>query len=201
MNGARRTKTYASGELNVATGVLTSVATLTTAQSLTDGDLDGGSVLSGGILDLPRSLTVTLSNTTGAFTTDPIVVTGRRGGVVTSANFTPSDADGNETLANAQAFDMISTVDIPAQVLTTATVQVGVRDICAPAKSRFSGIELAAAGTLNVQYSDDSASNTSDAVPVGANAVSLEKRVSPTRVLTDPGLSAPTTVGLTVYID
>lgn len=197
---ARRTKSYAAAELNVATGVLTSVATLTTAQSLTDGDFDGASILSGGVLDLPRSLTVTLSNTTGAFTTDPIVVTGRRGGTVTSANFTPSDADGNETLVNAQAFDVVSTVDIPAQVLTTATIQVGVRDICSPSQSRFSGAELAAAGTLNVKYSEESAGPT-DAIPVGSGAVGIEKRVAPTRVLTDPGLAAPTTVGLTVYID
>jgi hypothetical protein len=197
---ARRTKSYTAATITDADGVKTSFATTTAVQTFTAGSLNGAAITSG-VLDLPRSLTVALSNTTGAFTTDPIVITGKRGGATVTASFTPADANGNATLARPQAFDSISEVVVPAQVLTTATMLIGVQDICAPAGTTFVGVELAAAGTLNVQYGEQTGSQT-DAIPVPAVAIGFVKPVAPTRVLTSATLAGtPTTVGLTVYLE
>lgn len=191
---ASRTKTYASSALNDTDGVKPAFATTTTVQTFTTGVMTGAAI-SSGVLDLPRSLTVTLSNTTGAFTTDPIVVTGVRGGTAVTASFTPADANGNATLANAQPFDRVSTITVPAQVLTTATIEVGVRDVCAPVGSKFCGVEVAAAGTLHMQYGDGGAT---DAIAIPAALVGYRKEIAPTRVLTS---GSQTTVGITVYVE
>jgi hypothetical protein len=84
---------------------------------------------------------------------------------------------------------------------TGGTITIGVGDICAPDGEWFGGVELHAAGTLNVSYggTDTSPAHT-DAIPVGATAVDSPKPIAPKRVLTDPLLTNPTTVGLTVYL-
>jgi hypothetical protein len=104
-------------------------------------------------------------------------------------------------LRGTQAFDFLTRIDIPTQDGTGGTFLIGVQDICAPGNGVFLGVELAAAGTLNIGYSgNDLAVGNTDAIPIAAGQVGVPKPITPRRILTSAALSSPTTVGLTVYI-
>lgn len=199
---SRRTKSYAAADVADADGVKTSFATATDAVALTAADWNGVAIaVTTGILNPARTITVTLSNNANQFSTEPIVLTGTRNGVVVTASLTPANDDGNVTLATSQPFDTLTGVALPAMGGTGGTITIGVRDICAPKGDVFSGVELAAAGVLNVSYGGtDTTPEFTDAIAVGAAQVGFRKDVQPTRILTSPSLTAPTTVGLTVYI-
>lgn len=201
LSSARRTVTYASGGLVVANGIKTSFATVAAPVVLTAADLNGALVSSvtGHISGLPRSITITRSNNLGQFSTSPIVVYGTFGGVDVSETLTPGNVNGNDTLRGVQAFQQITRVEIPTQGGTGGTFTIGVQDIVAPKGDSFGGVELGAAGTLNVQYGEGSGAFT-DAIPIATAQVGIPKWIAPTRILTNPGLSSPTTVGLTVYL-
>lgn len=193
---ARRTKTYAAAALSDLDGILASFATTTAEASFDASDFDGAAIAADiGALDLPRTVTITLDNSPGAFSTDPIVVTGKRGGAVVTEEFEPSTADGNETLFGNQPFDTITSIVFPAQADTDGAFTVGVGDICAPAGGTFQGVELAATGTLHVQYGENA--GVTDAIVVPAALVGFVKTIAPTRILTGTG---ETTVGVTVYL-
>lgn len=194
-NSARRSKSYASGKLTVNNGIAT-VATTTGTQALTTANFTGSEILTGGVLDLPRAVTVTLSSHAGSYTTNPIVITGTRSGKTVTQSLTPSGANGNETLRGTQAFDKLTGIAIPAQNDALGQFSFGVGDICSPAGDNFCGVELAANGTLNIQYGEQ-ANAPKDAITLPANAY---RAITPSRILTDPGLAVPTTVGITVYL-
>lgn len=197
LNSARRTKTYAAAALADVDGVMAGGATLETASQLTAADFDGAAMLTGGVLDLPRAITITLGNNAGAFNaTDPWVLTGFRGGEQVTASFTPTTANGNEKLRSAQAFDRLLTLDIPAQADDDGTYTIGVEDICAPRGGTFTAVKLDDDGPLNVQYGEHEGSNTDT---LNATGGQLEP-IAPSRVLTDPSLTAPTISSLTVYL-
>lgn len=200
INSARPV-TFASAELAVANAIKTSFATSTSVVTLVPADLNGSGVSSstGHIARLPRSITITRSNNVGQFSTGAIVITGRYGGKDVTETLTPGNANGNDTLRGTQAFDQILSIAIPAQGGTGGTFTIGVQDIVAHKGDRFSGVELSAAGTLNAQYGEGSGAQT-DATPIAAAQAGTIKPVSPTRILTNPTLSSPTTVGLTVYV-
>jgi hypothetical protein len=196
---ARRTKTYASGALIDTDGVLESVATSATAQDIDGEDLDGAALGDDGYLDLPRTLTVTLSSSAGSYSTDPIVVRGKRGAEDVVAEFEPPTADGDVTLRHPQAFDRVISIHIPEQVDTSGAITVGVENICAPAGDRFAGVELAATGNLHVQYGEQDGSHT-DVIAVPAALVGYVKMIAPSRIITNPAASSPTAVGITLYL-
>lgn len=200
LNPPRRSVSFASGALVNATGIKTSFATSASPVVLTVADFNGALISSttGVITGLPRSLTITRSNSASQFSTADIIVTGRRGPSVVTATLTPPNANGNDTLRFAQAWDAITTISLPAQGGTGGTFTIGVQDICAPAGDTFVGVELAANGTLNVQYGE-AANSPTDAIPVIVT-VKSDYRIAPTRVLTSAALSSPTSVGLTVYL-
>lgn len=202
INSARKTVSYASGELAVTNGVITSFATSASPVTKLPADMTGAAMVSGTgrFAKQPRSLTITLASSAGSYTTNPIVITGQRDGTNVTESLTPSGTDGNETLRGTQIFSKITSIAFPAQGDANGHFTVGVQDIGRNnPHDTFTGIELAAAGTLNVQYGESSGDPT-DAIPIAAGAAGVVKPVAPTRVLTNPGLSSPTTVGLTVYI-
>jgi len=192
---ALRTKTYAASELLDPDGIKTSFATSTSTVALTTADWNGAVVATGGILDLPRQVTITRSNNAGQFSVSPIVVTYLRGGVQVVDSIVPGNVNGNDILRTTQPVDVLQSIALPAQGGTGGTFMIGVEDICCPKGQKFCGVELAANGTLNVQYGDASGAQA-DAIPVVvANRCFYE--VAPTRVLTATG---KTSVGVTVYL-
>lgn len=197
----KRSKSYAAADVADADGIKTSFATVAAPVVLTVADWNGSAITAAGLLDLPRTITITRSNNANQFAVAPIVLTGLRGGATVTESLTPANDDGNDILRGTQAFDFLTQIDIPTQGGTGGTFTIGVQDICAPANTTLFGVELVAAGTLNVGYGGtDSAPAHTDAIPIGAGAVGIPKPITPKRVLTSTALSAPTTVGLTVYL-
>lgn len=200
MHPSKRSKSYAAAALLVANGIKTSFATSVTPTTLVPADFDGTSHAAG-VLDLPRTVTITLSNTAGAFNAvDPIVITGRRsGGARVTESLTPATTGGNATLRGVQGFDVIESIFIPAQGSGGGTFTIGVQDICAPWGEKFCAVKLHADGTLNIQYGEAPAGAPTppqDAIPVVVLNRDTE-HIEPTRVLTAPG---KTVVGVTVYL-
>jgi len=194
--------TYAAGGLVVANGIKTSFATVAAPVTLVPADFNGASVLAGGtghIAGLPRSLTITRSNSAGQFSTADIVITGWFGGKQVGETITPANANGNDTLRTTNAFERIDSIALPAQGGTGGTFTIGVQDIVAPKGTTFCGVELAAAGNINCQYGEGSGSPT-DSIPIATAQVGVIKPIAPTRIRTDATLTNPTTVGLTVYL-
>lgn len=198
MNSARRTVTFSSGVLLDADGIKTSFATAATPTTVTVASFNGAeiSATTGAFTKLPRTVTIGRSNSVGSYTTTPIVITGKRGGAEVTESLTPANANGNDTLAGTQIFDSISSIAIPAQVDTSGAFVIGVRDICAPAGDTFTGVEVAAAGTLYVAYGSGTGAPT-DGIPIATAAVGVIKPIAPKKILTD---AAKTTVGVTVYL-
>jgi hypothetical protein len=192
---ARRTKTYASAAVADADGVKTSFSTSTDPVTLVPANFNGAAIAAGGVLDLPRALSITLSNTANAFSVSPMVVTGKRGGGTVTESFTPANDDGNVTLYGSQPFDTITSIALPAMGSGSGSITIGVTDICAPAGGTFLGVEVAAAGTLYVQYGEGS--GVTDAIVIPDTLIGFVKTIAPTRVLTGTG---ETTVGVTVYL-
>lgn len=172
-----------------ADGIVTAHATLTTAESLTAGDLNGAVVLTGGALAPARSLTITRSLATGAYTTEPIVVTGRRGGNTQTYTYTPADADGGDTAHSGVLFDALTTIAIPAQATTGGSYTIGSRDLGAPYGSKFCAVKLLAAGLVTAVY--DEGNTLLDMLD--ADTTLLE--IAPTRIAGED-----VTVGLTVFL-
>lgn len=196
-----RSKTYTAAQVADADGVKTSFSTSTSVAALDETDWNGAVLSSSAVLDLPRTITITLSNDANQFSTDPITLTGIRGGAVVTETLTPVDNDGNTTLRGTQIFDQLTGVDLPAMDGTGGTITIGVQDICAPYGGHFCGVELAAAGTLNVGYGPDHAVATTDAIPVTtASTENFRLITGARRILTSSALASATTVGLTVYV-
>lgn len=196
-----RTKTYTAAQVVDADGVKTSFATSTSVVSLDSSDWNGAVLNGSAVLDLPRTITLTLSNNAGQFSTGDIVLTGIRGGAVVTETLNAASANGNETLRGTQIFDQLTAIDLPAMGGTGGTITIGVQDICAPYGGHFSAVEVTAAGTINIGYGPDHAVATTDAIPITTASVEQFKPITGARrILTSSALSSPTTVGLTLYI-
>jgi hypothetical protein len=198
---ARRSVSYAAAAVVDADGVKTSFATVAAPVALDVTDWNGAAITAAGLLDLPRTITLTLSNNANQFSTDDIVLTGTRNGETVTETLNAADDDGNVTLRGVQPFDVLTAVDLPEMGGTGGTITIGVQDICAPHGQVFLGVEVHAAGTLNLAYGGtDTVPSNTDALPVGTAQVGFVKPVHPKRVLTSAALTAPTTVGVTVYV-
>lgn len=193
-----KSKTYAAAAVADADGVKTSFATVAAVVELDSSDWNGAVLNASSVLDLPRTITVTLSNNADQFSTGDIVLTGIRGGSVVTETLNAANNDGNVTLRGTQIFDQLTGVSLPAMDGTLGTITIGVQDICAPFGSTFLRAELVANGNLNLGWGPDHAVASTDTIPVVV-AVEESRDTDARRVLTDPTLSAPTTVGLTVY--
>ena len=204
IHSANRTVSYATAELDDDNGLLTAVATSTSQVVYAPGDYDGAAVDSTGTYwenaagdrALPRTITITRSNSVGSYTTDDITLSGYRGGAAVTETLTPADADGGDQLRGTQAFDDPPTITIPAQVDTSGQFEIGCGNICARFAEVFVGVIFrGTAGQMNVQYGEASGSHT-DSFALAAD--NLEP-VAPTRILTSDALSSPTAQDLMVY--
>jgi hypothetical protein len=192
---AKRTKTYASADLADADGVKISAATSASPVTILAAAMNGAAMGSGGVLDLPRTVSVTSSASVGSYAiASPIVVTGKRGGETVTENLTLTATGGNETIYGTQAFDSLTSIAIPAMVNTSGAFTFGVADICAPAGDTFSAVKCDTAVTLYVKYGESSTSKT-DATAVLAKTPEF---ISPTRVRTTSGTTSGAAV--TVYL-
>ena len=195
---ASRSVTFAAGAVQDDDGIKTSFATVAAPVTVVPADLNGGiaSTSTGLITGLARTITITRSNNAGQFSVSPIVMTYVRGGYTLTESITPANINGNDVLAFNAAVERIVSIAFPTQGGTGGTFKIGVRDVCALAGDTFVGVELAAAGTLYVQYGEQLNSPT-DAIPIAAGLVGLPKPIAPTRILTD---TTKTIVGFTVYL-
>jgi hypothetical protein len=200
-NSARRTFTYAAGDLVDADGIKTSFATVAAPVTVVPADFNGAmvSAVTGIIAGLPRSLTIARSSAANQYSVVPIVITGKRGGLTVTESLTPANDDGNDILRTTAGFDTVTSIAIPTQAGTGGAFTIGVQDICAPWGDTFVGVELAAAGNINCQYGEGVGS-PADSIPVSAAQVGVIKPIAPSRIRTNASLTNPTTVGLTVYL-
>lgn len=200
LNSSRMTATFSAVELDDPNGVKLSFATTTGVQSLAAADYDGALVADSGTRwgKLARTITISRSAAAASYTTTDITLTGKRGGATVTEALTPADANGGDILRGTQAWDAPPAISIPAQVDGAGLFEIGVGDICVPATSsaRFHAVTLHADGQLNVQYGEAIGSPT-DSFPARDGA---QQTVAPTRILTDPTLTTPTTVQLTVAL-
>lgn len=196
-----RTVSFAAAEVFVVDGVKTSAATVAAPVTVLAESMTGAamSVTPGTFDKLARSITITRSHSVGSYTTAPIVVTGVRDGRQDTENLVPADADGGssgDAIRGTKLWERLIKIDFPAQVDTNGTFKIGCQDIGRPCKNdNFSGVELAASGYINAQFGEQPGSPR-DTKPAAANQFN---GMNPTRIRTDPTLSNPTTVGLTVY--
>lgn len=196
---AGRTVTYASGAVQDDDAIKTSFATSTSASQVLPAAFNGGlaSTSTGLITGLPRVVTITRGNNASQYSVSPIVMTYMAGGQILTESVTPDNINGNDVLVFTAAVERIISFDIPAQAGTSGSFKIGVRDVCANYGDTFIGVEVAAAGTLYVQYGNGSVTST-DGIVIPAALVGYIKPIAPTRILTDPG--SKTTVGFTVYL-
>lgn len=105
-----------------ADAFLATEATVTEASVLRAADLIADSIVGG-----PRAITVSLGDDAGAYSTDDIVIEGTAYGEKVVLTFTPSGADGNETLESNEdwGLDTITKVSIPAQADTDGDISIG----------------------------------------------------------------------------
>lgn len=200
INSSRRTATYLAAELDDDDGVKVGFATATSETVLGAADYNGAQVANSGAswAKLPRTITITRSSSSGAYTTDDIVLVGKRGGTEVTETLTPASANGGDQLRGVQAFDVPPAITIPAQASTAGQFQIGCGNICAPAGDRFHGVTIRdpAGGQLNVQYGEETDAPTDS---FAANGL-VQEAIAPTRILTSDALSTPTTVDLTVAL-
>lgn len=196
-NSARRTVTFAAGDLDDDDGLEPAFATSTSIVTLVPADYNGAAVSSSKWIKLPRTITITLSSSVGSYSTDGIVLTGTRHGADVTETLTPTSADGGEQLRGTQAFDYPPTIVFPAQVDTSGQFEIGCGNICTPqVGERFHGVRLRAAGQINAQYGEESGSPTDSF----ASDSGVLEPIAPTRILTSDALGTPTAVALTVYL-
>lgn len=190
-----RPVTFEAADLFVSNGIKTSFATVASPVTVLVADLNGAKHAGLGFINvpLPRTVTIGRSSASGAYTVTPIVITGMYGGAIVTESLTPGSANGNDTLWGAQPFDAITSIAIPAQVSTGGAFVIGTGDICAPRGTHFTAVELVADGRIQGAYDG----GLTDATPSLAGVL---KPIVPHRIRTNPTLSNPTTVGLTVYV-
>lgn len=135
-------------------GIKTSFATSTSAVTLRSEDYDGAEV-SGGELEVPRDVTITLASNAGSYNTDPIKISGVDAqGEAVQETVTPSGTDGGETLTSAHLYLGKVQVEIPGQQDTNGAFEIGVGTAVAinpPCDVLF----VATAGTMVVGLTDD----------------------------------------------
>lgn len=108
-------------------GLKTSIATSTSAHTYSGAALNGA--LAGTTFDPPRRVTVTRTSAAGAYTTTDITATGTDADAAAlSADMTPPDANGGDTLQTHgwERFATVTSFDVPAQASTAGALTLGV---------------------------------------------------------------------------
>lgn len=196
LNSARRTQSFLAAELHDTAAVKTSAATTTSIVTVLPAAMNGAGMLDAvGRFYLPRAVLITMSASSGSYSTNPIVITGKRGPNTITESLTPANANGGATLTTYAIFDQLISVVFPAQVNGSGAFTIGLGDIGAPFGSTFTAVKLHADGDLVVSYGENYLDNApTDLIPCLAQN---REPIAPNRILTDPGSTA---VGLTLYL-
>ncbi len=121
--GLYRTDEFTNPVAAAANHVKTSFATSVDASVLTASQLTNASLPTGA-----REITITRSAAVGAYSLDPIVIEGLAYGKKRTLTFTPSTADGGDTLTSAEreGLDSITKVNVPGQVSGRGAFTIGI---------------------------------------------------------------------------
>lgn len=164
LQSSPRTILVALADLADADGLKTSIATALTAQVYSGAALNGALANPGpAVLDAPpsgkgpRFFSVTTTTDAATYnTTDPIVVTGKYGGVAVTENILLTQAGGNETVLGNQPFDEVTSIAVPAQLTTDGAFTFGVSGVaCKGPGGRqhpYRQVQAIGAGNLHVGY-------------------------------------------------
>jgi hypothetical protein len=189
---------FAAAEILDLDGIKTTIASSASPATYVAANFNGAEVAGSGVRFakslVARSVTVSRSNSPGSYTTAAIVVTGTYGGATVTENLTPLNANGNDLIQGTMLYDAPPTFAFPAQVNGSGAFTLGVQDI----GKRGDGPEIVAVKTHAAGYVRTAGlGGYVDAMPTAAHVVEILK-VS--RLHTNPSLTNPTTVGLTVYL-
>jgi hypothetical protein len=154
--------TTAAG-LTDADGIKASIVTAVVASNYVGAALDGAVQAAG--FGFPRYPTVASTANAATYnTTDPIVVTGTRSGVVSAVSLMLTAAGGGETITGATPLDTVTAIDVPAQLLaavgafTFGVVDMGCRcEVNAGALGQeipYREVKVGGAGNLVVGFGD-----------------------------------------------
>lgn len=160
MGPSYRTATFSAGAIAVAAGLATSFASSTSPVVVSGGGLNGtlAAALKAGI-GPARTVSVSTSASAAAYAVgagNPIVVTGKRAGLVVVESLLLVTAGGGETIKGVQLFDQITSVAFPAQQTTAGAFTIGCDQVGAPMGGVLAGFRAQADGTVNVQFQDGS---------------------------------------------
>lgn len=195
---ATRTVSVSTAELNDVDGIIAAFATSTSPVVKSGAGLNGAALDANKVFKpLPRAVTITTGTQAATYnTSDPIVVTGRRGAEPTTEELMLTLAGGNETVRGTKAFDRIDSIGFPAQLGGGGQFEVGVGDVCGHAGDKLCFLLRATAiGYVRVRYDADGVHEHS--LPVVADK---DEWVAPLRVIADQAAGNPTDVDFDVYI-
>lgn len=168
LNSSPRSYSTTAAGLTDADGIKTN-AVCPIADTVYNGAALNGAVQAAGF-SFPRYPTVvTIANPATYNTTDPIAVTGTRGGVVVTVSLQLTAAGGGETIAGNTPLETVTSIAVPAQLLAagglafgvvdmgpTAIVSAGVVEKSVP----YRRVKAAGAGTLVLGYEDGGTDTT-----------------------------------------
>lgn len=128
-----------------------------------------GAVQADGFM-FPRYPTVLTALSAATYnTTDPIVVTGTRGGVVCTVELLLTDANGDETIIGTTPLETVTSIAVPAQLLAAGGLSFGVVDLgpfpvvlggAIVGDAPYRAAKAAAAGTLVFGFPDGTTDTT-----------------------------------------
>jgi len=158
-----RTRSFAA-VITDADGIKTAIATNVAAQSYTGAALNGAIANPGPALVYMRIVSVTTTASPATYnTTDPIIFTGtNQGAAARTANLLLTQAGGGETIYSVVGFDLVSQIDVPAQLGGGGQFEFGVFDILPD--DPLCGVVSSVGGNVNVVYED----GRGDIIPLAA---------------------------------
>jgi hypothetical protein len=195
-----RCQSFTAAELWVVNGIVASAATSASPVNVLAAAMTGAAMLSGTpgrFAKLARQITITRSSSAGSYSVSPIVITGTREGLAITESIVPGNINGNDVLTSVNLYTTITSIAFPAQVNTSGAFQIGSGNIGLQNNyETFTGVELLAAGTLNLQFGPVGTAVPSD---VKSGVAGLVYPIAFKQLQTNPALAVPTTVGVTLY--
>ena len=149
-----RTITYST--IPVPTAIKTAGATATSVQTFTGASLNGA--IGQGVMNPPRSVSVTTSTSSGSYIAgSTVVITGLdQTGLAQVETLTLTQTGGGETLVGVKQFSQVTKIVVAAQTNTSGTVAVGVQDVRFHPQSPPIGLIVNGTGNLKLGFADGS---------------------------------------------
>lgn len=170
-------------------GLLALLSTATTVATVTGAALNGAESTNGALDVGPRLVSLTTAASVGSYnTTDPVVVTGRRGGSPVEYQVWLTDENGGETLV-VGVMEFVNSVVFPEQNDTSGGWTMGVSGLYGPTTGRelCRRVKPAAVGTIVCDWGGNGTPGA--AIAVQQNAT---EEIAPFGIVSS-------TVDLTIY--